>query len=299
MKMRSWLVGLLCLALLGAMVAGLSVRTPGGAAIAAGPPEAAPPPAATAGEATNYAKSLSKAFREAARKVLPAVVMIQTSSTPVVEPGVQGDSNDEDEAFGDLFRNNPELRRFFRDAPSMPHGRTTPHPGVSGIGSGMIIDSSGIILTNNHVVEGAGKITVRLHDGREFAGVDVKRDPKTDVAVLRIKDAGKLVAARLGDSDAMDVGDWVLALGDPFGLEGTVTAGIISAKDRGLGIAARESFLQTDAAINPGNSGGPLLDANGSVIGIVTAASSSAQDMGFAVPISQAKQMIAAAISNA
>ena len=119
-----------------------------------------------------------------------------------------------------------------------------------GMGSGVIIDPSGIILTNNHVVDGAGKVIVRLHDGREFEATDIKRDPKADLAILRIKGAGTLTAAKLGNSDDVQVGDWVLALGDPFGLEGTVTAGIISAKGRRWA-AARASFLQTDAAINP------------------------------------------------
>ena len=154
-----------------------------------------------------------------------------------------------------------------------------------------MIDPSGIILTNNHVVAGNGEVTVRLHDGREFKATDVWTDPKTDVAVVKI-DASDLVAARLGNSDMLAVGDWVLALGQPFGLEDTVTAGIISAKHRGIGITARESFLQTDAAINPGNSGGPLISLKGEVIGINTAISSHTggnNGVGFAVPINLAK----------
>ena len=122
-------------------------------------------------------------------------------------------------------------------------------------------------MTNNHVVDGAGKITVRLHDGREFEATDVKRDPKADLAILRIKGAGTLTAAKFGNSDEAQVGDWVLALGDPFGLEGTVTAGIISATGRSMG-GTRASFLQTDAAINPGNSGGPLVNLDGEIVGI-------------------------------
>ena len=134
----------------------------------------------------------------------------------------------------------------------------------------MIIDSAGLILTNNHVVDGAGKVTVKLADGREFPATDIKKDPKSDLAILHIK-ADHLPAAKLGDSDAIAVGDWVLALGDPFGLEGTVTAGIISAKGRALAREMRADFLQTDAAINPGNSGGPLINLDGQVIGINTA----------------------------
>jgi len=163
------------------------------------------------------------------------------------------------------------------------------------MGSGVVIDESGTILTNNHVVAGGGKITVRLHDGREFEAAEVKPDPKTDLAIVRLQGAKSLTAARLGDSDQAEVGDWVLALGQPFGLEGTVTAGIISAKGRGLGIADRESFLQTDASINPGNSGGPLVNLDGEVIGINTAISSNTganQGVGFAVPVNLAKWVV-------
>src|SRR5690606_11295794 len=121
------------------------------------------------------------------------------------------------------------------------------------------------ILSNNHVVAGGGEVTVKTFDGREFTATEVWTDPKTDVAVVKIDGADDLVAAPLGDSDSVEIGDWVLALGQPFGLESTVTAGIISAKNRGLGVAARENFLQTDAAINPGNSGGPLVNLRGEV----------------------------------
>ena len=149
-----------------------------------------------------------------------------------------------------------------------------------------------MILTNNHVVDGGGKITVRLHDGREFDAVEVKQDPKTDLAIVRIEGATDLKAAKLGNSEETLVGDWVIALGQPFGLEGTVTAGIVSAKGRGIGITARENFIQTDAAINPGNSGGPLVNLKGEMIGINTAISSSSggyQGVGFAVPVNLAK----------
>jgi serine protease Do len=168
----------------------------------------------------------------------------------------------------------------------MPGHRT------AGAGSGVIVDPSGVILTNNHVVAGGGQVTVRLQDGREFKAVDIKADPKTDLAVLRIHGAGSLPAARLGQSSVVEVGDWVLALGQPFGLEGTVTAGIVSAKGRGLGITDREEFIQTDAAINPGNSGGPLVNLDGEVIGINTAISTNTggyQGVGFAIPIDLAK----------
>jgi len=244
--------------------------------------------------AASYAKTLSKAFREAAQKVLPAVVMIKNVPR-AGQPSQRQMAPDEAvplDPFGDMLP--PEFRRFFKDMPQLPRPGmpSIPGPEAGGIGSGVIIDPSGIILTNNHVVDGNGKIVVRLHDGREFEGTDVKTDPKTDLAVLRIKGAGTLTAAKLGNSDEAQVGDWVLALGDPFGLEGTVTAGIISAKGRGLGIAARENFIQTDAAINPGNSGGPLVTLDGEVIGINTAISSRSggnQGVGFAVSANLAK----------
>jgi serine protease Do len=156
----------------------------------------------------------------------------------------------------------------------------------------VIIDQSGLILTNNHVVQGGGIITVRLHDGREFSARQVWGDPKTDVALVRIQADQALPAATIGDSEETQVGDWVLALGQPFGLESTVTAGIISAKGRSMGIADRENYLQTDAAINPGNSGGPLVDLDGRIVGINTAISSrngGNDGVGFAVPINLAK----------
>jgi serine protease Do len=190
--------------------------------------------------------------------------------------------------FGDLFQ-NPEFRHYFKEMPETPD---MPGHRMAGAGSGVIVDPAGVILTNNHVVSGGGQITVRLQDGREFKAFDIKADPKTDLAVLRVKGAGTLPAARLGNSAQVDVGDWVLALGEPFGLEGTVTAGIVSAKGRGIGITAREDFIQTDAAINPGNSGGPLVNLDGEVIGINTAISSSSggyQGVGFAIPIDLAK----------
>jgi serine protease Do len=246
-----------------------------------------------------YAKALSTVFHDAAEKVLPAVVMI-TNTPSVVErtnkKGMSPDENSHDFSFGfkgtpfgDLLH-NPQFRQFFKELPDeMPD---MPRHGIMGAGSGVIVDPSGVILTNNHVVAGDGKIMVRLQDGREFKAVNIKTDPSTDLAVLRIEGAGTLPAVKLGDSSSMQVGDWVLALGQPFGLEGTVTAGIISAKGRGLGIANREDFIQTDAAINPGNSGGPLVNLDGELIGINTAISSSSgasQGVGFAIPSNLAK----------
>ena len=249
--------------------------------------------------AANCAKLMSKAFHDAASKILPSVVMITNTPMVAQRSEKQAPSADDDaEAmpfgfrgtpFGDMFK-NPEFRRHFKEFPSHP---TPEMPGQgTSAGSGVIVDPEGIILTNNHVVAGGGQVMVRLQDGREFKAVDIKTDPKTDLAILRIEGAGKLPAARLGDSGKVEVGDWVLALGQPFGLEGTVTAGIVSAKGRGIGITDREDFIQTDAAINPGNSGGPLANLDGEVIGINTAISSSSggyQGVGFAIPTNLAK----------
>jgi serine protease Do len=196
----------------------------------------------------------------------------------------RGENPFEGTPFEDLFN-----ERGFRMEPyaGPERGRQSPQPMPGGIGSGVIIDPAGIILTNNHVVEGGGEVTVKTFDGREFVATQVWTDPKTDLAVVKIDNAADLTAAPLGDSDQVEIGDWVIALGQPFGLESTVTAGIISAKDRGIGITDRESFLQTDAAINPGNSGGPLVNLRGEVIGINTAISTRSggnNGIGFAVP---------------
>ena len=246
-----------------------------------------------------YAKALSKAFHNAASAVLPSVVSI-TNTPKMAEPPKrqkQKPSPDDEEdvpfgfrgsPFGDLFRHNPDLRRFF-ETPGIPQ---MPQGGQVSVGSGVIVDPSGVVLTNNHVVAGGGNIMVRLQDGREFEATDIKTDPDDRPGRAASEGRSNLPAARLGDSDKVEIGDWVLALGQPFDLPGTVTAGIISAKGRGLDIAQRENFLQTDAAINPGNSGGPLVNLDGEVIGINTAISSSSggyQGVGFAIPIDLAK----------
>jgi serine protease Do len=162
-----------------------------------------------------------------------------------------------------------------------------------GLGSGFIIDPNGTVLTNNHVVEGAVAIRVRLDDGRSFDAQVVGRDPLTDVAVIRIKGkVEKLPYVSLGDSDAMRVGDWVVAIGNPFGLTSSVSAGIISASGRRITNGPYDDFLQTDAAINPGNSGGPLFNLKGEVIGINTAIVGGGSGIGFAVPSNMAKSLL-------
>ncbi len=163
----------------------------------------------------------------------------------------------------------------------------------AGLGSGFIIDPAGIALTNNHVVQDAISIRVRLNDGRSFDAEVLGRDPATDVAVIKFKDEPKdLPLVPLGDSDALHVGDWVVAIGNPFGLASSVSAGIISAKDRVIGAGPYDDFLQTDAAINPGNSGGPLFNIRGEVIGINTAIVAAGSGIGFAVPSNLAKALL-------
>lgn len=163
---------------------------------------------------------------------------------------------------------------------------------VQGAGSGVIISSDGYILTNNHVVEGAKEVEVTLNDRKEFKTQIVGQDPKTDLAIVKI-DAGKsLPAASIGDSNALRVGDWVLAIGNPFGLNQTVTSGIVSAKGRVIGAGPYDDFIQTDASINPGNSGGPLFNMRGEVVGINTAIVAEGHGIGFTIPINTAKPLI-------
>jgi serine protease Do len=164
-----------------------------------------------------------------------------------------------------------------------------------GLGTGFIINKEGYILTNNHVVEGADEVKVKLLDGKEFNAKIVGRDPKTDLALIKIDPDKSLVPLLLGDSDKLEVGDWVVAIGNPFGLGNTVTAGIVSAKYRHLGMGSYDNFIQTDASINPGNSGGPLLNTAGEAVGINSAIfsqSGGSIGIGFAIPINMAKELL-------
>ncbi len=246
-------------------------------------------------QAIDSANNLSGAFRAVADALLPSVVAIE--NRPKVAWTSQSSAKPSSDAVGkNPFKGTPFEDMFrghnFQMPPSGGPGNPSSPSPRGGIGSGVIIDSSGIILTNNHVVAGGGEVMVRTQDGREFIASNVWTDPKTDLAVIKIDDASDLVAATLGDSDTVSIGEWVMALGQPFGLESTVTAGIISAKHRGIGITARENFLQTDAAINPGNSGGPLVNLRGEVIGINTAIHSRSggnDGIGFAVPSNLAR----------
>jgi serine protease Do len=231
------------------------------------------------------AQNLSRAFRAAARRVLPTVVMIRTTTRAHQLSEHKAPRSERNPFKGTPFEDFFGDREFGFDVqPYVPR--------QEGVGSGVIIDPSGIILTNNHVVDDADEVSIGLADGRQLKATDIKTDERTDLAVLRIKTEEKLPAAVLGDSSKMEIGDWVIAIGNPLELEHTVSAGIISAVKRSLPSGRRANYLQTDAAINPGNSGGPLVNLNGEVIGINTAIASSSggyQGIGFAIPSNLAK----------
>ncbi len=205
-------------------------------------------------------------FSPVAKKADPSVVTIYTAG--------------EEETRGGLF------------------GRRATGRSAKGLGSGFIVQSDGVIITNNHVIEGADEILVQLSDERRLPARVAGRDPRTDIAVVKVDGAKDLVAIPLGDSDGLEVGDWVVAIGNPFGLSHTVSAGIVSAKGRGredvpLDPSGYYNFLQTDASINPGNSGGPLLNLKGEVVGMNTAIrGGGAQGIGFAIPINMVKQLL-------
>ena len=241
-------------------------------------------------EKITTAKSLGRAFVEVAKKVQPAVVNITTEKTVTMKPW--------DRYGEDFFKGSP-FEDFFRGFGFSPRekGKEYRHKQRSG-GSGVIVDKEGYILTNNHVVEGADKIKIRLNDGREFTATLKGQDSRTDLAVLHIK-AKDLPVATLGDSDKLDVGEWAIAIGSPFGLEHTVTVGVISAKGRsGLGTGTYEDFIQTDASINPGNSGGPLSNIDGEVVGINAMIIQPGTGIGFAIPINMAKQILSDLIKS-
>jgi serine protease Do len=216
-------------------------------------------------------------FSALAEQVGPAVVNIQVEKT-AGETGMRPQ-----------FRGNPfgdeRFKEFFG-------GQQQPERKQGGLGTGFIIDKTGLIITNNHVVEDADTIKVKLKDEREFDAKVVGRDPQTDLALIKVDAKGELPVARLGRSAELKVGEWVLAVGSPFGLEQTVTAGIVSAKGRAIGSGPYDDFIQTDASINPGNSGGPLVNLNGEVVGINTAIIAQGQGIGFAIPIDMATKIV-------
>jgi len=233
----------------------------------------------------SHAFSAPESFSELAEQAKPGVVNIRTvkiikGGSPVFRhffgQPFGGNRNPFDEFFGP-FQGDGNQRDFKQRS----------------LGSGFIIDNEGYIVTNNHVIEDADQIKVILSDDKEFDAELVGRDPKTDLALIRIKGAKNLKPLELGDSGKVQVGTWVVAIGSPFGLEQTVTAGIVSAKGRIIGSGPYDDFIQTDASINPGNSGGPLINMAGEVVGINTAIIASGQGIGFAIPINLAKGIIA------
>lgn len=216
-------------------------------------------------------------LRELVKETKPSVVNI---STTTVVKGI-----DMGNPFKGFFGNDEFFGKFFGDAPTREFKQKS-------LGSGFIIDKEGYILTNNHVVEKASSIKVRLADNKEYDAKVVGKDAKTDLALIKINARNSLPVAAMGDSDKLDVGDWVMAVGNPYGLDHTVTAGIVSAKGRSIGQGPYDDFIQTDASINPGNSGGPLFDLQGRVVGINTAIISGGQGIGFAIPINMAKGLL-------
>ena len=264
-------------------------------------------------ESIRHAESLSNAFKQASKMVAPAVVNIRSEvkapkQTAAADENDQGMGQSPEELFKRFFENMPDEgggMKQFRFGPGAP-GMPTPQPRI-GEGSGVIIREDGYIVTNNHVVDEATDITVTLDDDREYPATVVGTDPETDLAVIKI-DANGLVPVAFGNSDNVEVGEWVIAMGSPFGLQHTVTAGIVSAKGRQVGIIRRnlgyggfEDFIQTDAAINPGNSGGPLINLYGELIGINSAINTQSggyDGIGFAIPSGMVKNVSTALIEN-
>ena len=278
---------------LGAVAAALVVMFLGGLVIANEMRNTAPD--VSAASAVTAVQGAPESFAELASQLGPSVVNIKVSRT------VEGVSWNMPEWFEQGPFDN-FYRRFFEDEHDQSRERQH-RPGHSrqrrpgnfrqhGNGSGVIISAEGQILTNNHVVERADEVTVTLTDGREFDARVVGRDPKTDLAVLQVDVAESLPVAPLGNSDKMRVGDWVMAIGNPFGLRHTVTAGIVSGKGRVIGAGPYDDFIQTDASINPGNSGGPLFNMSGEVVGINTAILPHGRGIGFAIPIDTAEPLI-------
>ncbi len=224
-------------------------------------------------------KDAPKSFADLAEKLMPSVVNISTTQTVVTKsnpfPGFEFPPGS---PFEDMFKEfgTPQERK------------------ASALGSGFIIDKKGIVITNNHVIQGADDILVRVNGDKEYEATIVGKDPLSDIAVLQIKSSEKFLPVKFGNSDQARIGDWVIAIGNPFGLGGTVTAGIISARNRNIGMSRYEDFIQTDASINQGNSGGPLFNMNGDVIGINTAiiGQSGSIGIGFSIPSNNAKIVV-------
>ena len=233
------------------------------------------------------ARTAPDGFADLAAKLLPAVVNISTTQSVKREGGVGPQ-------MPKLPPGSP-FEEFFKEFFDRQQQRDTPKRKATSLGSGFIIDSSGLIVTNNHVIEGADEITAVMHDDRRLEAKVVGRDAKTDLALLRVKSSTPLPFVKFGNSDTARVGDWVVAIGNPFGLGGTVTAGIISARARNINAGPYDDFIQTDASINRGNSGGPMFNLKGQVIGINTAIfspSGGSVGIGFSIPANLAKPVI-------
>jgi len=224
------------------------------------------------------AESVPESFADLAERLMPSVVNISTTQTVVTNVNPFPFEFPPGSPFEDMFKEfgTPQKRK------------------ASALGSGFIIDAKGIVITNNHVIKGAEDIIVRVDGDKEYKAKVLGSDPLSDVAVLKIESKEKFTPVKFGNSDKARIGDWVIAIGNPYGFGGTVTSGIISARNRDIGLSRYEDFIQTDASINVGNSGGPLFDMNGDVIGINTAilGQSGSIGIGFAIPSNSAKKVI-------
>ncbi len=226
-----------------------------------------------------FAKDIPESFADLAKRLMPSVVNISTTTTVVTNinpfPGFQFPPGS---PFEDMFKEfgTPQKRKS------------------SALGSGFIIDATGIVITNNHVIQGAEDIVVRVDGDIEYKAKIIGADPLSDIAVLQIDSKERFIPVKFGNSDKARIGDWVIAIGNPFGLGGTVTVGIISARNRSIGLSRYEDYIQTDASINQGNSGGPLFDMKGNVIGINTAilGQSGSIGIGFSIPSNSAKKVV-------
>ncbi len=222
-------------------------------------------------------------FADLVESQKPSVVNISTTSVVKqrgIFPGIPNNS-----PFGDKDPFEDFFKKFFGDTPQKEFKR-------QGLGSGFIVSKDGYVVTNNHVIDRAEDVEVVLEDGSKYEAKVVGKDPKTDLAVLKIEPDGDLEAVVLGNSDNLKIGEWVMAIGNPFGLGYTVTAGIVSAKGRSLGLGAYDDFIQTDAPLNPGNSGGPLFNLKGEVVGVNTAIVARGQGIGFSIPVNLAENII-------
>ena len=224
----------------------------------------------------SYSKPVPESFADLAEKLMPSVVNISTSTTVVTNSNPFPFQLPPGSPLEDMFKGNPKERQS------------------AALGSGFIIDEKGLVITNNHVIQDADDIIVRVNGDQEFKAKVLGADPLMDIAVLQLETDEKFIPVSFGDSDKARIGDWVIAIGNPFGLGGTVTAGIISARNRSIGLSRYEDFIQTDASINSGNSGGPLFDMEGNVIGINTAilGRNGSIGIGFSIPSNSAQIVI-------